>query len=101
MSCQQGRADYVARASHLLFAAFCCSDFDLMLMMMFRMRMLIVMRMLMLKVIMINIVCRVIRISFFMITAEMLMRLRMRVLQNHMIIKLVLRISFLLHLIWI
>ena len=64
-------------------------------------RMLIVMRMLMLKVIMINIVCRVIRISFFMITAEMLMRLRMRVLQNHMIIKLVLRISFLLHLIWI
>ena len=69
--------------------------------MMIRMRMMIVMRMLMLKVIMINIVCRVIRISFFMITAEMLMRLRMRVLQNHMIIKLVLRISFLLHLIWI
>ena len=67
MSCQQGRADYVARASHLLFAPFCCSDFDLMLRMMIRVRMLmlVLMRMLirimmmMMKVIMINIVWRV------------------------------------------
>ena len=73
MSCQQGRADYVARASHLLFAPFCCSDFDLMLRVLIMMRMLIMIRMLMLvtmmKVIMINIVWRVPRISFLLLFA--------------------------------